>query len=57
MTLTSRKFLQSFFVQIVSAVALLLEIIDGGTWVACSSLALGIFSAANVVDKKVGGHG
>lgn len=57
MTIASRKFVQSFFVQLSGCVALFVDKIDGGTYVALSTLALSIFAAANVVDKKLGGQG
>lgn len=57
MTIASRKFIQSFFVQLSGCVALFVDKIDGGTYVALSTLALSIFAAANVVDKKMGGSG
>jgi hypothetical protein len=50
--LDSRKFLQSAFIQITGAIALFIDKIDGGTYVALSSLALGIYVAANVASKK-----
>lgn len=55
MKLMSRKFLQAAFVQISSAAALFLGKIDGGTYVALSTLALSIYGAASVADKKLNG--
>lgn len=49
----SRKFVQAFFVQITGAVALFVGKIDGGTYVALSTLALSVYGAASVVDKKL----
>lgn len=57
MTLNDRKFIQSFFVQLSGCVALFSGHIDGGTYVALSTLALSIYAAANVIDKKMGGRG
>jgi len=57
MTLNDRKFVQSFFVQLSGCVALFVDKIDGGTYVALSTLALSIYAAANVIDKKMGGRG
>ena len=53
----TRKYQHAAFVQIVSTVALFTHYIDGGTFVALSTLCLAIYSAANVVDKKLGGEG
>ncbi len=50
---TSRKFLQSVFIQVTGAIALFMGKIDGGTYVGLSSLALGIYATANVAAKKV----
>lgn len=51
----SRKFLQSVFIQITGAFALFSGLIDGGTYVALSTIALSIYSAADVAQKKVEG--
>ncbi len=53
MTFTNTKFWQSAFVQVTGAVALFLGRIDGGTYVALSGLALGIYVAGNVAADKV----
>jgi len=48
------KFLQAAFVQLSSAYALLFtDKVDGGTYVALSTLALSIYAVANVVEQKV----
>ena len=48
------KFWQSAFVQVTGAIALFMRVIDGGTYVALSSLALGIYVVGNVAaDKEV----
>lgn len=52
---SSRKFLLSVIAMGVSATSLFMDIIDGGTWVAALSLILGLYGAANVVEKR-GGH-
>ena len=57
MTLTNRKFTQSFFMQLSGCVALFIDKIDGGTYVALSTLALSIYVASNVMDKARGGSG
>lgn len=49
----SRKFLQAVFVQVTGAIALFKGIIDGGTYVALSTLALSIYGAAEVADKRL----
>ena len=48
----STKFQQSVFVQVTGAIALFLGKIDGGTYVALSTLALTIYAAANVTERK-----
>lgn len=53
----SRKYQHAAFVQLVGAVALFTGHVDGGTFVALSTLCLAIYSAANVADKKMGGSG
>ncbi len=52
----SRKFLQSAFVQVTGAVALFTGKIDGGTYVALSTLALSIYGVAVVADKRLNGR-
>lgn len=49
---TSTKFVQAVFVQVTGAIALFMKIIDGGTYVALSSLALTIYAVTNVAQKK-----
>lgn len=49
----STKFVQAVFVQITGAVALFMDKIDGGTYVALSALALTIYSVADVAQKRV----
>jgi hypothetical protein len=53
MKLTKTKFMQAAFVQVTGAIALFSGKIDGGTYVALSSLALAIHAAADVTDKKL----
>ncbi len=50
----SRKFWMACFILFVSAGGLIWGLVDGGTWVAASSLCLGIYGAANVMEKKSG---
>jgi hypothetical protein len=50
--LRNTKFWQAAFVQVTGAVALFMRIIDGGTYVALSSLALTIYVAGNVAADK-----
>lgn len=57
MSITQRKFIQSFFVQISACVALFVGKLDGGAYIALSTLALSIYATSNVVDKKLGGQG
>ena len=49
----STKFLQSAFVQVTGAIALFIDKIDGGTYVALSTLALSIYAVADVVQKRM----
>lgn len=49
----SRKFWQAAFVQATGALALFNRIIDGGTYVALSTIALGIYAAGNVAAKQI----
>lgn len=49
----STKFLQSAFVQVTGAVALFIGKIDGGTYVALSTLALSIYAVADVAQKRI----
>jgi hypothetical protein len=51
----STKFLQSVFVQVTGAIALFIGKIDGGTYVALSTIALAIYGAADVADKRMNG--
>ena len=45
---SSTKFVQASFVQVTGAIALFMKIIDGGTYVALSTIALAIYGASNV---------
>jgi hypothetical protein len=49
----STKFLQSVFVQVTGAIALFMDKIDGGTYVALSSLALTIYAVADVAQNRM----
>lgn len=49
----STKFLQSAFVQVTGAIALFVDKIDGGTYVALSTLALSIYAVADVAQKRI----
>lgn len=49
----STKFIQSAFVQVTGAIALFVAKIDGGTYVALSTLALSIYAVADVAQKRV----
>lgn len=50
---TSRKFFITIFVQAVGAYGFLKGRMDGGTYVALSSLVLSIYGASSVADKKL----
>ena len=47
----STKFLSAAFVQITGAVALFTRLIDGGTYVALSTIALAVHGTLDVSDK------
>ena len=47
------KFIQTAFVQLSGCVALFIDKIDGGTYVALSTLALSVYSVANVVEQRM----
>lgn len=47
------KFLQSFFVQVSGIVALFYDKIDQGGYVTLSTLALGIYVAADLKSKQI----
>ena len=49
----STKFVQAAFVQVTGAIALFISKIDGGTYVALSTLALSIYAVADVAQKRV----
>ena len=49
----STKFIHAMAVQGVASIALFTGHMDGATWVAASTIALGIYSIADVAAKKV----
>lgn len=49
----STKFIHAMAVQAVASVGLFTGHIDGPTWVAASTVSLGIYSIADVMQKKV----
>lgn len=52
---TSRKFILTVFVQGIGAYGFLHGVMDGGTYVALSTLVLSSYSAASVADKHFNG--
>lgn len=54
MNWNSTKFAHAIGVQVVASVALFTGHLDGSTWVAASTIALGIYAAADVMQKKIG---
>lgn len=52
MTYRSRKFILASAALLISAVGLFNGDLDGGTWVAALALILGLYAAANVMEKK-----
>jgi hypothetical protein len=53
-TYSSRKFLLACFAMGISSIGLFTGDLDGGTWVAALSLVLGLYAAANVMEKRNG---
>lgn len=49
----SRKFLLTMFIQVIGALGFLKGRMDGGTYVALSTLVLGVYGASSVADKKL----
>lgn len=52
-----RKFVMSILVILLSATMVFAGKMEWSGWVTLATLALGIYGAANVVDKKLGGAG
>jgi hypothetical protein len=48
----STKFIHALSVQAIASVALFTRHLDGATWVAASTIALGIYSIADVIQKR-----
>jgi hypothetical protein len=48
----STEFWSSAFVQVTGAVALFMRIVDGGTYVALSTLALSIYVGGRTIQKR-----
>lgn len=46
------KFIHALSVQAIASVALFTGHLDGPTWVAASTIALGIYAAADVIQKR-----
>jgi hypothetical protein len=53
--LTSRKFMLTAFVQGIGAIGFMKHLMDGGTYIALSTLVLSSYSAASIADKKLNG--
>jgi hypothetical protein len=49
----SRKFLLTLLIQIVGAYGFILGRMDGGTYVALSTLVLSVYGSASIADKKL----
>ena len=52
-----RKFILSVGVILLSAAMVFMGKLDQGGWVTVATLALSLYAASNVVDKKLGGAG
>ena len=48
----STKFIHAIGVQIVASVALFTDFLTGAEWIAASTIALGIYSWAEVTQKR-----
>ena len=53
LSFASRKFLLTLFIQAVGAYGFIGGRMDGGTYVALSTLVLSVYGAASVADKKL----
>tara|TARA_B100002049_G_scaffold236750_1_gene224411 strand:+ start:165 stop:446 length:282 start_codon:yes stop_codon:yes gene_type:complete len=49
----SRKWWAFFVVIVLSSVLTLAGVLGGGEWIAALSIAMGVFAAANVAQKKI----
>lgn len=49
----SRKFLLTLFIQVIGAYGFIIGRMDGGTYVALSTLVLSVYGAASVTDKRI----
>ena len=49
----STKFLHAGFVQLIASVALFTRHLTGAEWIAASTIALGIYAAADVAQKRL----
>ena len=52
-----RKFLLAAFASLSAGVLCWYGHLSGGEWVTSQSIILGLYKAANIVDKKLGGAG
>ncbi len=52
MTLKGTKFAHAIGAQVVASIALFTGHLDGPTWVAATALTLGIYSIADVIQKR-----
>jgi hypothetical protein len=50
--ITSTKFIHAIGAQAVACIALFTGHLDGATWVAATTITLGIYSLADVVQKR-----
>jgi hypothetical protein len=50
---TQRKFILACFFSLCGSIGFFLSRMDGSTYVAFTTLILGVYGAANVFDKKV----
>ena len=52
-----RKFVLAAFASVSAGVLCWSGHVSGGEWVTAQSIILGLYKAANIVDKKLGGAG
>lgn len=52
-----RKFVLAAFASVSAGVLCWYGHVSGGEWVTAQSIILGLYKAANIVDKRLGGAG
>ena len=52
MTLKGTKFAHAIGVQVIASIALFTEHLTGAEWITASTIALGIYAVADVIQRK-----